>query len=162
MLGPGVVSAYNKLSSKDNLASICVPIVSTSHNPTGLHGMIRGYISTVGVDSSAVGRRLDIKHPRPKCFKSMSCSDPSALTTVKLADHGGSTSRGSLARCKLRVHKPGLQIITYEKLGTTRRFVLCNVSFIVCVALCAVFCFSVVWCFVWYVQFCVLCLTGTE
>jgi hypothetical protein len=35
---------------------------------------------------------------------------------------------------------------------------VCNVSFIVCVTLCAVFCLSVVCYFVWYVYFCVLCL----
>jgi hypothetical protein len=32
------------------------------------------------------------------------------------------------------------------------------VPVIVCVVLCAVFCLSAVWCFVWYVYFCVLCL----
>jgi hypothetical protein len=37
-------------------------------------------------------------------------------------------------------------------------FAVCNVSFIVCVALCAVFRLSVVCYFVQYVYFCVLCL----
>jgi hypothetical protein len=36
-------------------------------------------------------------------------------------------------------------------------FIVCNVSSIVCVALCAVFCLGVVCYFVWYVNFCVLC-----
>jgi hypothetical protein len=36
-------------------------------------------------------------------------------------------------------------------------FILCNITFIVCVGLCAVFCLSVVYYFVWYVYFCVLC-----
>jgi hypothetical protein len=35
---------------------------------------------------------------------------------------------------------------------------VCNVSFMVCLALCAVFCLSVVCYFVLYVCFCVLCL----
>jgi hypothetical protein len=40
-------------------------------------------------------------------------------------------------------------------------FIVCNVSFIVCVALlCAVFYLSVMWYFVWYVYFRVLCLIG--
>jgi hypothetical protein len=38
-------------------------------------------------------------------------------------------------------------------------FIAYNVSFIVGVALCAAFCLSVVCYFVWYVYFCVLCLT---
>jgi hypothetical protein len=38
-------------------------------------------------------------------------------------------------------------------------FGVCNVSFIVCVALCAVFGVSIVCYFVWYVYYCVLCLT---
>jgi hypothetical protein len=37
-------------------------------------------------------------------------------------------------------------------------FIVCNVSFTVCVALCAVFCLSVVYYFVWYVYCCVFCL----
>jgi hypothetical protein len=36
-------------------------------------------------------------------------------------------------------------------------FIACNVSFIVCVSLCVVFCLSVLCYFVWYVYFCVLC-----
>jgi hypothetical protein len=37
-------------------------------------------------------------------------------------------------------------------------FIVCNVSFVVCVALCAVICLSVVCYFVWYVYFGMLCL----
>jgi hypothetical protein len=35
---------------------------------------------------------------------------------------------------------------------------VCNVSFIICVALCAVFCLSLLYYFVLYVYFCVFCL----
>jgi hypothetical protein len=35
---------------------------------------------------------------------------------------------------------------------------VCNVSFVVCIALCAVFCLNVVSYFMWYAYFCVFCL----